>query len=475
MKPMRVRRSALRAVLLALVACLPSALAAQTRATAADRALARDILRELIAIDTSEPNGNPRAASEVLAKRLIAAGFAADDVQIVGAEPRLGNLVVRLRSTSKPESVSPSGPLLLMAHLDVVPARRDDWSMDPFALTESEGYFYGRGTNDNKAGAAMLVANLIRFKRDGFQPRRDVVVALTTDEETTGNSIRWLLANQADVKRATQALNTDAGDGMLLGERRLVLGVQASEKVYVSYQLEVRNPGGHSSVPRTDNAIYQLAEALSRLSKFQFPLRLNEVTRAYLARTSELGGPEATDMRGASATPPDRAAIERLARNPSYASGMRTTCVATMLEGGHAENALPQTARAVVNCRILPDENPADVDRTLERVVADKSVSIRRLGEPTPSPPSPLTTEVMGTIESVTAKHFEGARVIPEMSAGATDGLYVRNAGIPVYGVSAIFSDPNDIRAHGRDERILVRSYYEALDFWYDLVRTFSQ
>lgn len=321
----------------------------------------------------------------------------------------------------------------------------------------------------------MLVANLIRFKRDGFQPRRDVIVALTTDEETTGNSIRWLLANHVDVKRATQALNTDAGDGMLLGERRLVLGVQASEKVYLSYQLEVRNPGGHSSVPRSDNAIYQLAEALSRLSKFQFPLRLNEVTRAYLARTSELGGPEAADMRAASATPPDRAAIERLARNPSYASGMRTTCVATMLEGGHAENALPQTARAVVNCRILPDENPADVDRTLEKVVADKSVSIRRLGEPTASPPSPLTKEVMGTIDGVTAKHFEGARVIPEMSAGATDGLYVRNAGIPVYGVSAIFSDPNDVRAHGRDERILVRSYYDALDFWYDLVRTFSQ
>jgi acetylornithine deacetylase/succinyl-diaminopimelate desuccinylase-like protein len=464
-------------VLLVGFVCVPGLAAAQTRASIADRTMARDVLSELIAIDTSEPNGNPRAASEALSKRLIAAGFATDDVQIVGAERRLGNLVVRLRSASPPEtaSPSPSGPLLLMAHLDVVPARRDDWSMDPFVLTESDGYFYGRGTSDNKAGAAILVANLIRLKRDGFRPRRDVVVALTTDEETTGNSIRWLLENHVDVKRATQALNADAGDGMLLGERRLVLGVQASEKVYLSYHLEVRNPGGHSSVPRSDNAIYQLAEALSRLSKFQFPLRLNEVTRAYLARTSALGGPEAADMRAASTTPPDRAALERLARNPSYASGMRTTCVATMLEGGHAENALPQTARAVVNCRILPDENPADVDRTLEKVVADKGVSVRRVGEPTPSPPSPLTKEVVGTIESVAAKHFEGARVIPEMSAGATDGLYVRNAGIPVYGVSAIFSDPNDVRAHGRDERVLVRSFYDALDFWYDLVRAFAQ
>jgi acetylornithine deacetylase/succinyl-diaminopimelate desuccinylase-like protein len=473
----RVLIGRLWAALVFALLCCPTAGEGQTRASTADRALARDIFRELIAIDTSEPNGNPRAASEVLASRLTAAGFAPDDVQITGAQPRLGNLVVQFRSVSKPDpgsTASMAGPLLLMAHLDVVPARRDDWSMDPFVLTESDGYFYGRGTHDNKAGVAILVANLIRLKRAGFQPRRDVIVVLTTDEETTGESIRWLLTNHADVKRATLALNTDAGDGLLHGERRLVLGVQASEKVYLSYQLEVRNPGGHSSVPRPDNAIYQLAEALSRLSKFQFPLRLNEVTRAYLARTSELGGPDAADMRRASANPPDRLAIERLAKNASYASGMRTTCVATMLEGGHAENALPQTARATVNCRVLPDEKPDDIDRTLEKVIGDKQVTIRRIDQPTPSPPSPLTKEVMGGLERVTAQHFEGARVVPEMSAGATDGLYVRNAGIPVYGVSAIFFDPDDVRAHGRDERIPVRSFYDALDFWYDLVRAFA-
>ena len=416
-------------------------------------------------------------AAEALAQRLVAGGFAPDDVQIVGAEPRLGNLVARVvaKVAQPPADSDAARPLLLLAHLDVVPARREDWSIDPFVLVEKDNYFYGRGTHDNKAGAAILIANLIRLKRDGFLPRRDIVVALTTDEETTGNAIRWLLANNVDVKRAALALNSDAGDGMLHGERRLVLGVQASEKVYLSYQLEVRNPGGHSSVPRPDNAIYQLANALSRLSKHQFPLRLNEVTRAYLARTSELGGPDAADMRRAGATPPDQAAIERLARNPSYASNMRTTCVATTLEAGHAENALPQTARAVVNCRILPDEDPDDIDRILEKVVGDKEVTIRRLGEPIASPPSALTKEVMDRLERVTGHHFEGARVVPEMSAGATDGLYVRNAGIPVYGVSAIFSDPNDVRAHGRDERIPVRSFYEALDFWYDLVRAFAQ
>jgi acetylornithine deacetylase/succinyl-diaminopimelate desuccinylase-like protein len=477
MTRVRVQMSRVRAVLVATLLCMSTAVQGQTRASLADRALARDIFRELIAIDTSEPRGNPRAAAEAVAQRLVAGGYAPDDVQIVGAEPRLGNLVARLgaKATTPPSDSGAARPMLLMAHLDVVPARRDDWSLEPFVLSEKDGYFYGRGTHDNKAGAAILIANLIRLKRDGFAPRRDIVVALTTDEETTGNAIRWLLANNADVKRATLALNSDGGDGILHGERRLVLGVQASEKVYLSYQLEVRNTGGHSSVPRPDNAIYQLANALSRLSKHQFPLRLNEVTRAYLARTSELGGPEAADMRRAASSPPDRLAVERLAQNPSYASSMRTTCVATTLEAGHAENALPQTARAVINCRILPDEDPDDIDRILEKVVGDREVTIRRLGEPTQSPPSPLTKEVMGAIESVAGRHFEGARVIPEMSAGATDGLYVRNAGIPVYGVSAMFSDPNDVRAHGRDERIPVRSFYDALDFWYDLVRAFAQ
>ncbi len=469
----RRARRAMSVAVLATAIAAPSAAIAQTRASAADRDLARDIFRELIAIDTSEPDGNPRAGAEAMAKRLMAAGFTPGEVRIVGAEPRLGNLVVRLRGAA-PSGASEGGPLLLMAHIDVVPARRDDWSLDPFVLTEKDGYFYGRGTHDNKAGAAMLVANVIRLRREGFRPVRDIVIVLTADEETTGNGIRWLLANDPDVKRAALALNTDAGDGMLQGDRRLVLGVQASEKVYVSYQLEVRNPGGHSSVPRPDNAIYQLAHALSRLSKHQFPVKLNEVTRTYLSRTGELGGPEAADMRRAGQSPPDPAAIERLAGNPSYGSAMRTTCVATMLEGGHAENALPQTARAVVNCRVLPGERLEEVERALTHAIADKTVTLRRLGEPTTSPPSPLTQGVMSILERLTGQHFPGAVVIPEMSAGATDGLYARNAGIPVYGASAIFFEPDDVRAHGRDERIPVRSFYDAFDFWYDMVRAFS-
>lgn len=347
--------------------------------------------------------------------------------------------------------------------------------MDPFTMSEKEGFFYGRGTQDNKAGAAMLVANLIRLKRDGFRPSRDVLIALSADEETTGNGISWLLANHAGVKRAAMALNTDGGHGLLQQGRQLVLGVQASEKVYVSYQLEVKNPGGHSSVPRPDNAIYQLARALDRLSKHQFPVHLTEVTRVYLARTGELGGPDAADFRGAAATPPDAAAVARLMNNPSYASALHTTCVATLLKGGHAENALPQTATAVVNCRVLPDEKLADVERALVKAIADPEVAIKQTAEATPSPPSPLTKEVMSTLEDLARRHFPGVIVIPEMSAGATDGLFVRNAGIPVYGVSAIFSEPDDVRAHGRDERVPVKSFYDALDFWYDMTRAFAK
>jgi acetylornithine deacetylase/succinyl-diaminopimelate desuccinylase-like protein len=455
-------------VVLFITASVPLSSAAQTRASSDDRTLARDILRELIEIDTSEPAGKPGAASEAIAKRLRAAGFAPDDVHVNGAEARLSNVVVRLRGR---DPAAPS--VLLMAHIDVVQARREDWSLPPFTLTEQDGYFYGRGVHDNKAGAAMLVANLIRLRREGFQPARDLVVVLTADEETTGDGIRWLLANDNNVKRATVAFNTDAGSGVLQGDRRSVLGVQASEKVYVSYQLDVRNAGGHSSLPRADNAIYQLAKALTRLSAHQFPVKLNEVTRTALARAAALGGADATDMRAAAATPADPKAIDRLTRKPELASVMRTTCVATMLEGGHAENALPQLARATVNCRVLPGENVDDVDRALVRVIADDAVTIRRVAEPTPSPPSPLAKDVMGVVDRLAAQHFPGALVIPEMSAGATDGLYVRNAGVPVYGVSAIFLEANDVRAHGRDERIPVRSFYDALDFWYDLMRAF--
>ncbi len=458
------------ALALAASVLLHTTASAQARTSSADRALAREIFAELIAIDSSEPpQGDPRAASEAMAARLRAAGFPEEDVQVIGPEPRLGNLVARYRGSNRRLP-----PILLMAHIDVVPARRDDWSVDPFTLTEQDGYFYGRGAIDNKAGAAMLVANLIRYRQEGFRPQRDLIVVLTADEETTGASIQWLLQNHPEVARAGFALNTDAGGGELREGRKVVMGVQASEKVYLDYQLEVRNPGGHSSRPRPDNAIYQLAGALTRLEKHRFPVQLNEVTRAYFRRTAELGGPYAEEMHRVAAASPDAAAAERLSEDPGYNAMLRTTCVATMLEAGHAENALPQTARAVVNCRILPGEDPAEVDRALREVVGDTAVAIRRVREPTASPPSPLRPEVLGVIERLTQRHFPSAVVVPQMSAGATDGLYVRNAGIPVYGVSAVFGEPGDGRAHGRDERILVQSFYEALDFWHEMVRAFA-
>jgi acetylornithine deacetylase/succinyl-diaminopimelate desuccinylase-like protein len=457
---------------LALLAALavPAAARAQSRAGESDRTLAREILRELIEIDTSEPGGGTRAAAEALAARLAGAGFAAADVQVLGPEPHLGNLVARLRGTDPGLP-----PLLLMAHIDVVPALSRDWTVEPFALVERDGYYYGRGTTDNKAGAAVLITNLIRYRRDGWRGERDVLVVLTADEETTGASIQWLLAEHPDVRRAGLALNTDAGGGTLFDGRYGRHTVQAAEKVYLSYRLEVRNPGGHSSQPRRDNAVYQLAHGLVRLAGHRFPVRLTEVARLYFERSAALGGADTAAMRRIAADPADTGAIARLSATPYYDALLRTTCVATQLDAGHAENALPQTAQAVVNCRILPGEDPDEVDVVLRQVLADDAIQVGRIREPTLSPPSPLTREIMGILEGLTERHFPGAVVVPGMSTGATDGLYVRNAGIPVYGVAAIFEDASeDPRAHGRDERVLARSFYEALDFWYDLVRAFG-
>ncbi len=438
--------------------------AAQTRASVEDRGLALQIYRELVEIDTSAPDGNPGAAAEAMAARLRAAGLPAGDIEVIHTAPRLGNLVARYAGR---DPLLP--PILLMAHIDVVPASREDWSTDPFTLHEQDGYYYGRGAADNKAGAAMLVANFIRYRRAGLQPQRDLFIALTADEETTGAGMQWLLEHHAGVRAAVFALNTDAGESELKDDRHAVMGVQASEKVYLSYQLEVHDAGGHSSLPRSGNPIYRLARALVRLETHRFPVQLNEVTRSYLQRTAELGGPYAMEKRRVAASGADGTAIERLSGHPFYNAQLRTTCVATMLDGGHAENALPQSARAMVNCRVLPGEALAQVDAMLQGVIGDPEVVITRVSEPIESPPSPLTPALMERFERLTAAHFPGAVVIPLMAAGATDAVYVRNAGIPVYGAAATFGLPGDSRAHGRDERLLVRSFYEALDFWYDL------
>jgi acetylornithine deacetylase/succinyl-diaminopimelate desuccinylase-like protein len=455
---------------LTLAAMLVISSPADARQTAgdADRALAREILAQLVSIDTSLPDGDPGSANRAMAERLRAAGMPAADVEVIDidGDPRLGSLVARLRGTN-PEL----GAVLVMAHIDVVPAHADDWGSDPFRLVERDGFFIGRGTDDNKAGAAIAVANFIRFAREGYRPDRDLIILFTSDEETEMRSIRQLLTSHPHVRRATLALNSDAGGGEIRDGEYVVFGVQASEKVYQTYRLEVRDPGGHSSVPTDDNAIYTLARGLNRLAQHRFPVQLNEVTRTYFQRMAELGGEHADDMRRVAAATPDAAAAERLSRVPHYNAQLRTTCVATMLDAGHAENALPQAARATVNCRVLPGEPVDDVDAALHRVLAEPAIRLSRVEEPTLSPPSPLTPELLGTFERLAERHFPGASVIPHMSTGATDGLHTRNAGIPTYGVAALFAVPGESRAHGQDENIRVRSFYEALDFWYDLLR----
>lgn len=435
-----------------------------------DQQLARELFAKLIEIDTTDSSGSTTAAAEFLAARLLASGFTSADVQVLGPVPRKGNLVARLRGR-------PGGgkPILLLAHLDVVGADPADWTVSPFKFLERDGYFYGRGTIDDKDECAIHVANLIRLKTEGFVPDRDIIVALTADEEGGDhNGVDWLLREHRELIDAGFALN-EGGGGARDGARRISNRVQASEKVYQSFVLEVTNPGGHSSLPVKNNAIYRLAEALVRISKHDFPIELNEVTRAFFERSAPLQRPElATAMRGILEDPPDPDAIRRLAPITAYNSRLRTTCVATMLDAGHVENALPQRARATVNCRILPSEDPGEVRRSLGRVVDDPEVSITPIRAATASPPSPLTPEVLGPIERITEQLWPGVPVIPTMSTGATDGRYLRNAGIPVYGVSGVFDEVNDVRMHGRDERIQAQAFFEAQEFLYRLVRALS-
>jgi acetylornithine deacetylase/succinyl-diaminopimelate desuccinylase-like protein len=327
--------------------------------------------------------------------------------------------------------------------------------------------------------AAAFVANLIRYRKEGYKPDRDIIVALETDEEILDRDalgIQWLLKNRRDLIDAEFALNEGGGVGLKDG-KPIRNSVQTTEKVSLSYQLEVRNRGGHSSLPTRDNAIYHLAEGLVRLSKFTFPMKLNETTRAFFERMAQFEGEQvAADIRAALAERPDPSTLSfvRLAANPVYNAQLRTTCVATMLEGGHAVNALPQLARAKVNCRIMPGEPVAEVQATLERVLADDQISVTQIDQPVLSEPSALHEEIMGTIEKLSHEFWPDAVVIPVMSAGATDGSYLRNAGIPTYGHSGLAGDINDVRAHGKDERILVKSFFEGDAYLYRLVKMFA-
>ena len=431
--------------------------------------LARDVYRELIEINTADSVGSVTRAAQAMARRFRAAGFPARDVQVLipPGKPTKGNLVVRYRGRSDPNVAK---PILLLAHLDVVAALRTDWTIDPFALTERDGYFYGRGTSDDKAMAAIFVANLLRDRKNGWVPDRDVILALTADEEGgDANGVDFLLERHRSLIDAAYAIN-EGGGGSLRDGKPFFNTVQAAEKVYADFTLTARNRGGHSSVPRADNAIYQLVDALSRVAQHRFPVQLNEVSRTFFERTAALESPAlAAAMRAVVANASDAAAVSVLERDPRYNSMLRTTCVATRLSGGHAYNALPQTATANVNCRIVPTSNPREAREALVRVIADTGVAITEtiaLGDRPDAIPSPLTSEIMDPVTTITGELFGPAvPVIPVMSTGATDGRILRSAGIPTYGVSGLFGDPNDSRAHGRDERMLVKSYYDGLEF----------
>jgi acetylornithine deacetylase/succinyl-diaminopimelate desuccinylase-like protein len=434
----------------------------------ADQQRALDIFKELVEINTVTAKGDTLHAAEAMATHLRAAGFSGPDLQVLSPGPRKGNLVARLRGTGGRK------PILLLAHLDVVEALREDWSMDPFKLIEQDGYLYGRGTSDDKFMAAAFLANLIRYKREGYKPERDIILALETDEEILDRNvmgIQWLLRNHRDLIDAEFALNEGGGVAMRSG-KAYRNSIQTSEKVVVSYRLEVRDRGGHSSVPRKDNAIYRLAEGLVRLSKFNFPIRLNETTRAFLERAADQEvEPLAAEMRSVTSARADLEALSivRLSASPFYNAQLRTTCVATMLEGGHAGNALPQKAGALINCRVLPGEPIPEVRATLVRVLADEQITITQLGEPVLSTPSALHQEIMQAIEKATAELWPGIPVIPTMSTGATDGSYLRNAGIPTYGTSGLANDEN--RAHGRDERVLTKAFFDGNVYLYRLVK----
>jgi acetylornithine deacetylase/succinyl-diaminopimelate desuccinylase-like protein len=430
--------------------------------------LAHDIYQELIEIDTTTATGDTARAAQAMAARLKAAGFAEADMQAFSPAPRKGDLVARLHGSGARK------PILLVAHLDVVPASRDDWSVDPFKLTEKDGYFYARGSGDDKYMAASFITNLIRYKNEGYKPDRDIIVALETDEEIfdrDGLGIQWLIKNHRDLIDAEFALNEGGGVGLKDG-KPIRNSVQTSEKVALTYQLEVSNRGGHSAVPVKDNAIYHLAEGLVRLSKFDFPIHFNDTTRAFFERSAQLEtGQTAADLRAVAADKPDPQAVSRLSANPFYNALMRTTCVATMLEGGNAINALPRLATAKVNCRIMPGEEVDEVKATLVRVLADDQIKVTQLDTATLSAPSAFNPEIAGAIEKLSREFWPGAVVLPVMSAGATDGSFLRNAGIPTYGHSGMAIDVGESRIHGKDERVPVKSFYEGDEYLYRLVK----
>ncbi|MGN6738407.1 M20/M25/M40 family metallo-hydrolase [Dyella sp.] len=451
------------------LALLPLGAFAGDTVPPAEHALAHDLLVQMVDTDTTSEHGSTTVLAEALAQRFLKAGFPAADVQVVGDDPKRRNLLVRLRGQGQ------RAPILLLAHLDVVEALPQDWHFPPFKLTEQDGYFYGRGTMDIKGAGAGLIATLLRFHEEGYKPKGDYILALTAGEEDgKSNGVQWLLAHRPELIRSQYSINVDGGGPEIRHGHTEVVAVETAEKVYASYTLTVRNPGGHSSLPTPDNAIYRLAAGLMRLSKLDFPLHTNSATRGYYARLATLyTGQAAADMRAVAHDPSEPAALQRLAASSPYNNAhLRTTCVPTLLAGGDAENALPQVARATVNCRILPDEDPATVQAKITRALADPQIAVAPVAPAPASPPSPIDKALFAQIAQ-TAKDVWGQAmpVSPYMSAGASDSVFLRAAGMPSYVFNGISYDVDDDRSHGQDERILVDSYYRSLDFNYRLLK----
>lgn len=432
----------------------------------------RAIYQELVETNTTNSVGSCTVAAQKMARRLKAGGFKDSELQIIvpPGGPKKGNLVARLKGDGSKK------PLLLLAHIDVVEARREDWERDPFKLVEENGMFYARGASDDKAMASAFVNNMLLYRKEKLPLKRDIIMALTCDEELVPSDFdgaEYLVKHHRALIDAEIALN-EGGGGLLDKDGKPVRhGIQAGEKIYQSFQLEVTNPGGHSSAPPKENAIYRLSEGLARLGQFAFPFKLSPVTRAFYERMAQVEkGPVAQDMRAILQDPPDQAALERLyALSPTHNSTVRTTCVATKVEAGHADNALPQRARATVNCRILPGEPIAEVQATLQRVVADDKIRISRIGDGIDGPMPPMTPTLMKAVEEISNDMWPGVPVIPTMSTGGTDGRFLNNAGIWTYGISGMFHGPEGSGAHGLNEHIRVKSLYDGQEYLYRLAK----
>ncbi len=457
---------ALKAVfpLIAALAAAPG-LAAES----ADRTFARQLLADLVEINTG-PSGGPgqtAVAARLVAERLLAGGIPAQDVRVLVMDDGIANLVARLRA---PKPRRP--PILLVGHLDVVEALAEDWTVPPFRFTEQDGYYYGRGVWDNKAGMTLLVAALLRMRAEGFSPDRDLTLVFTGDEEEKQLSIQWLLREHRELLDAAFSLNTDGGRVLLREGRPEAVMVETSEKIYVTYALVARNPGGHSSLPRPDNAIYDLAATLERLRGYQFPVELNDATRAFVRdRRLAADDPERPLSEALAAGRLDAPVLARLPEFDFLNAQVRTTCVATQVAAGHAENALPAQARAIVNCRVLPQAQADDVEAKLRELAAPSGVSVEVTYPAVPGPPSPVDGALFAEIRELSAEFWPGAAVLPTMSAGTTDGLYLRNAGIPSYTIDFIAEEAGGDRSHGTDERIPISSFHDALEVWYRLLR----